>query len=196
VLTFAVLVGNAPRILLQTRLALEPVTDREDGDIYSQLVFIVKSFFFTFIGAMLTPPWGLAALGVTVGAALLPMRLPGAWLTAWMLRLPAEHRGILSVAVPRGLAAGVLATLPAAAGVPGTQVLPNVVFPTVVTTILVFTVGFRLVRRGPGRDGGGLEPPAVPASEPMADRGTPPWDGSMSCSLWPRFGPGLRDPSA
>ncbi len=169
VLTSAVLVGNASWILRKARIRVEPVAAAEDGDIYSQLVFIVKSFFFTFIGAMLGPPRGLAALGLVLGLALLPVRLPGAWLTSRLLRLPPEESGIVSVAVPRGLAAGVLATLPAAAGIPGTQGLSGVVFPAVVTTILVFTVGFRLVRRGRGPRDGGVDAPVAPGAGPPDD---------------------------
>ncbi len=173
VLTFAVLVGNASWILRKAKLAVEPVADVEDGDIYGQLDFIVKSFFFTFIGAMLGPPWGFAVLGLILGLALLPVRLPGAWLTAVWLRLPRGERDVVSVSVPRGLAAGVLATLPAAAGVAGTEVLPAVVFPAVVTTILVFTVGFRLARRGRGPRDGGEGAPASPDAESPADAAAP-----------------------
>ena len=68
----------------------------------------------------------------------------------WML---ARSFGIALVA------AGVLATLPASAGVPGTQTLPIAVFACVFTTILAFAVGFPLARRGVAA--GVAEAPAV-----------------------------------
>lgn len=167
VLTFAVLVGNAEWILARAGYA-GPAMD--DGpDFHGQLVFLVKSFFFTFIGAMLGPPIGLAVLGVAIGLALLPARLPAARLVGGMLRLPPAERGIVGVALPRGLAAGVLATLPAAAGVPGTESLPAVVFPAVVTTILVFSIGFPMVRRR-----------AAPASAPAAGDAAGPAEGATA----------------
>jgi cell volume regulation protein A len=147
VLTFAILSGNAAWVGRRLRLAMDLEPEQDGRDFHGSLVFIVKSFFFTFIGAMLGPPWGFAVLGVLVGLLLLPSRLPGAWFAAWTLRLSPEGRGIVAVSLPRGLAAGVLATLPVAAGIPGTAVLPVVVFPAVVTTILVFAVAFPLVRR-------------------------------------------------
>jgi len=174
VLTFAVLVGNASWILGRVGLASQPLPERDDHDFHGQLVFIVKSFFFTFIGAMLGPPWGLAILGFLIGLALLPARVPGVWVTSRAMRLTREQRGIVGVSVPRGLAAGVLATLPAAAGVPGTGGLPAVVFPAVVVSILVFAAGFPYVRRRasePGAMGatsaqGTGDAPAVPGEIP------------------------------
>jgi len=170
VLTFAVLVGNSSWILRRAGLGTDVAGDIEHSDIYGQLVFIVKSFFFTFIGAMLGPPWGLAALGVVMGLALLPARLPGAWLAARALRLDRRGSGLVSVSLPRGLAAGVLATLPAAAGVPGTASLPGVVFPAVIATIVVFAIGFRLAGREEAPEAGAVAP-AGPTGEPAAGGG-------------------------
>ena len=38
--------------------------------IHSQMAFMVKSFFFVFIGAMLGPPWTLVAFGGALGFVL------------------------------------------------------------------------------------------------------------------------------
>ncbi|MFH0902876.1 MAG: hypothetical protein V2A73_19790, partial [Pseudomonadota bacterium] len=59
-----------------------------------------------------------------------------------------QQRKLVIVSLPRGMAAGVLATLPASAGVAGTSQFPTIVFACVLATILVFAVGFPLVRRG------------------------------------------------
>jgi hypothetical protein len=47
------------------------------------MAFIVKSFFFTFIGAMLGPPWGLMALGVVLANVLLAARVPAVPSRTW-----------------------------------------------------------------------------------------------------------------
>jgi hypothetical protein len=77
------------------------------------------------------------------------------------------------------MAAGVLATMPWAAGVPATEDLPNVVFAAALVTILIFAVGFPQARRGMIA----AAPPAVPGpAEPAAARalaapaGSPPPD--------------------
>ena len=171
VLTFAVIVGNAAWVLGRFKLRFDFDLEPDGKDFHGHLVFIVKSFFFTFIGAMLGPPWGLAAFGLLLGLALLPVRLPTARLAAWSLALSRQERGIVAVALPRGLAAGVLATLPHAAGVPGTAILPNIVFPAVVMTILVFSIGFPRVRRGMDAQGGAPSL-GLTAGDDAADRPT------------------------
>lgn len=147
VLAFAVVVGNAGHIGRFARVDARLKLDDDMRGFHSQMVFIVKSFFFTFIGAMLGPPWNLAAAGVLLALVLLLARYPGAWLA--MLRAPLEplQRRIVFLSVPRGVAAGVLATLPVSAGIPKTEELPAVVFACVFATILVFAVGFPLALR-------------------------------------------------
>jgi cell volume regulation protein A len=61
--------------------------------------------------------------------------------------LQPRQRHIVFMSVPRGVAAGVLATLPMAAGLPGMEDLSTVVFACVVGTILIFAAGFPLVMR-------------------------------------------------
>lgn len=147
VLTFAVMVGNAGHIgrlaKVRERLSLE---DDVRG-FHSQMVFIVKSFFFTFVGAMLGRPWGLALAGAVLAVVLLVVRYPGAWLAMLRSKLAPEQRRIVYVSVPRGVAAGVLATLPVSAGIPGTEGLPTVVFACVFGTILIFAALFPLAMR-------------------------------------------------
>jgi cell volume regulation protein A len=186
------MVGNAAWVLGRFKLRFDFDLEPDGKDFHGHLVFIVKSFFFTFIGAMLGPPWGLAILGLVIGLALLPVRLPASWLAGWSLGLSRQERGIVAVALPRGLAAGVLATLPHAAGVPGTAVLPSIVFPAVVMTILVFSFAFPRVRRGAGGLGSGSDAasqPPRPQDAAASDR--PPSPGRYRCRP-ARRPPGLR----
>ncbi len=147
ILTFALVVGNAGSISKALGLSGELSLGDSVQGVHSQIAFIVKSLFFTFIGAMLGPPWGLMALGVLLGGALFAARVPSARLATWRSSLSAKEKQLTIVALPRGMAAGVLATLPASAGIPATEQLPSLVFACVVTTILIFAVGFPLVRR-------------------------------------------------
>ena len=107
---------------------------------------MIKSFFFVFIGAMLGPPWRFILLGVLLGAVLFAARIPGVYLSLLGTKLSPSEKKLAGVAMPRGMAAGVLATLPVSAGVPGTEMLPVVVFACVFTTIMVFAVGFPVLR--------------------------------------------------
>ncbi|MCC6897391.1 MAG: cation:proton antiporter [Polyangiaceae bacterium] len=164
ILAFAVIVGNAKSISARVGLADQHGLGQDVRGFHAQMAFIIKSFFFTFIGAMLGPPVGLIVLGVLLGLLLLVARIPGVLAATLGTNFVAAEKKLIAVSLPRGMAAGVLATLPAAAGVPGTEALPTVVFAAVFTTIVVFAVGFPLARRG-------ARAPPAPAASPEA---TPP----------------------
>lgn len=147
ILTFAVIVGNAR--LFSRRLGM--VTDIDLGmgvrGFHSQMAFIVKSFFFVMIGALLTPPWPLVALGILLAAILYAARVPAVRVATLGSGFAPTQRGLIAVCMPRGLAAGVLATVPMAAGVVATTELPVVVFTCIVATIAIFAVGLPLAGR-------------------------------------------------
>jgi cell volume regulation protein A len=167
ILTVAVILGNAPVLSKKIGLA-EPVElDTSVRGFHRQMAFIIKSFFFVFIGAMLRPPWSLILLGVIFGAVLFASRLPGVMLALLSSDFDRNQKRLAAVAMPRGMAAGVLATLPASAGVPGTEGLPVAVFACVFTTILIFAVGFPIVQRR-------VPTTAEPASYPVPAGGAPP----------------------
>ncbi len=156
VLAFAVVVGNAGHIGRMIKLDTHLELHDDVRGFHSQMVFIVKSFFFTFIGAMLGPPWSLTIAGILLALVLLVARYPGAWLAMLKSPLDTVQRRLVFLSLPRGVAAGVLATLPVAAGVPGTGQLPAVVFACVVGTILIFAAGFPLVMRTPTPQSGAM----------------------------------------
>lgn len=167
ILTMAVLVGNAPALSDIVGLTKSARLSYGVENAHDQLTFIVKSFFFTFIGAMLGPPWAMVGLGCALGVGLFLARLPAVAVGTVGAGLPFAAKGLVGVAMPRGMAAGVLAMLPAQAGVPGTERLPVVVFAAVVTTILVFAVGFPLCKR---------RLPAAPDGTP--DQASPPGEAA------------------
>lgn len=161
ILTLAVVLGNAKSISLKIGLK-EPVElDTSLRGFHKQMAFIVKSFFFVFIGAMLGPPWLLIVTGVGLGVVLIATRVAAVYLATLGSDLTPPERNLAVVSMPRGMAAGVLATLPVSAGIEGTESLPVIVFACVLTSILIFAAGFPFAKRGvptqsdmpPSRDG-------------------------------------------
>ena len=146
ILTAAVIIGNAGGISTKLGMSEPARLDPRLQDFHRHVTFMIKSFFFTFIGMMLGPPWGLMALGAVLGIALLLSRYPAVSIAMAGKAFTPADRGLIWVALPRGMAAGVLAMMPHQAGIPGTETLPTVVFAAVVTTILVFATGFPLMK--------------------------------------------------
>lgn len=151
VLVFSVIVGNADALMRMIGFSLgdKPLElDDTVVTVHTQAAFFIKSFFFTYIGLMLSPPWSLLILGFLVGLSLFVTRIPAVMLVA-RKGFDEGERKLITVSLPRGMAAGVLATLPASEkyAISGTEELPSMVFAAVVTSIGVFAYGFRKVRK-------------------------------------------------
>lgn len=147
IITVAVIVGNAALLSKTIGLAKSARLGRGVENAHDQIAFMIKSFFFTFIGAMLTPPFSLIMVGVLLGLVLLVARVPAVYASTVGAGISSPAKRLVVVCLPRGMAAGVLAMFPAQAGLKDMQDLPVVVFAAVVTTIMVFAGGFPVLRK-------------------------------------------------
>jgi len=89
----------------------------------------------------------LIMLGAVFAVMLLVFRWPAVKLSLWGAGMSRSQQALAAVAIPRGMAAGVLSMMPMQRGLPNTENLVSGVFGGIVFTILLFTVGFALVQR-------------------------------------------------
>lgn len=162
ILAVAVLVGNAPSLGKVFGLTDDARLGQGVQHVHTQLAFIIKSFFFTFIGAMLGPPVTLMVIGALLAVVLLLVRIPVTWFSTLAGHFSPGARALVAITLPRGMAAGVLAMLPHHGGVPDTESFPVVAFSAVVVTIMLFAGAFPVVKARLGPDD------LAPASSPKA----------------------------
>jgi cell volume regulation protein A len=152
VLVASLLIGNASSIvprLFSGAHGLVFTASQTTRVMQDQMAFLIKSFFFFLIGLMFPTDLkqiSLAAVGVLF---LMAMRVPAVLLSSRSMGLAKKEFWFLSAAIPRGLAAGVLATLPMHYGLPGAENLAPVIFAVIVLSVLVFAIGFTIVGRLP-----------------------------------------------
>ena len=147
VLVAALLLGNAttivPRLIPGAHAqAFQP--SAEGRTMQDQITFLIKSFFFVLIGLMFPTEPRAIVLGAAAAFTLLIFRVPAVALAVRGHNPSRKNFMLLVVAMPRGLAAGVLSTLPAQLGLPHTATLSGAVFAAIVTTILIFSLGVTL----------------------------------------------------
>lgn len=139
-LAFGVILGNANglRLPLPGKLAfLRPINlnDTEKA-VFAEAVFLLKTFFFIYIGLSIRlsdPVLVLGGLGLAAAAFIL--RIPVAYLSLEK-SLPKFDISIASVMVPKGLAAAVLASLPLQAGLKAGSTVQDVVYAVVLFSIM------------------------------------------------------------
>jgi potassium/hydrogen antiporter len=152
VLVASLLIGNAssivPRLFPGARgqdfTASETTKVMQD-----QMTFLIKSFFFFLIGLMFPTNLRLIILAAVATLFLFAMRIPAVMIATLNLKLDRKDFWLLNAAMPRGLAAGVVATLPMRFGLPGFENFAPAVFALIVFSVLIFAIFFAVVGRLP-----------------------------------------------
>ena len=125
------IVGNAKSIMERFGRGAGEYDWAQDANaetIRGNMSFIIKSFFFTLIGLMFPISPRLIALGAVAAVLLLLFRIPAVRLSLRGTGLSPRQLRMVDVAIPRGIAAGVLSALPLQYGVPWAENLTPGVF--------------------------------------------------------------------
>ncbi|MCW4003338.1 MAG: cation:proton antiporter [Candidatus Bathyarchaeota archaeon] len=113
----------------------------------AEVAFLIRTFFFVFLGIIFTCSSIMFLIGgIAVSCILILTRLGGVWLVTLKSTLKKE-REIMTVLLTRGLAAAVLATLPAQYGLEYSDLFVSIAVVVIVTTAIVATVGSLLISR-------------------------------------------------
>ena len=153
VLAFGIVLGNGVDLMSRFGIDGRAFTARQ-RDFQGEITFLVRAFFFVYLGVILDPAV-LADTTFLLHGALIVAAIVAARILAARLALAGDgstrgDRGLITFLLPRGLAATVLAGLPAAAGVAGTQNFLAYAFIAVAATNVVSTVAvWAYERRAP-----------------------------------------------
>ncbi|MEX1140040.1 MAG: cation:proton antiporter [Bacteroidota bacterium] len=153
VLTFGIVLGNIGIFnlsWLEERLNLTPIVHNETEKLFfGELVFVVKTFFFVFIGLSVeVSNYSAMAFAITLTGVLLFSRY-----VAVRLSVNKQTSGndalLMSVLVPKGTAAAVLASLPLQMGILGADLIQNLTYGVVTFSILISAGLVYLLERAP-----------------------------------------------
>ncbi|MFQ6025363.1 MAG: cation:proton antiporter [Nitrosopumilaceae archaeon] len=144
-LVFGLMLGNRNRLARYLRLKLPTI--EMDDKMHNQLTFLVRSFFFVFIGL-------LASLGQIeylifgiIAALIIYLARIGVVKISLTKRFSLLDKKVTSAMIPRGLAAAVLATIPLTLGLPNAEAYPQIVFVIILSSVIITTVGMGKARK-------------------------------------------------
>jgi len=134
---------------------------------HSQISFIVKTFFFAYLGLMITFDEPNVILpSIILSLMLLVVRCMVVPLISIRKRSSLADKGILATMLPRGLCAAVVAEVAASSGIAHARLYPDIVIVVIVTTVIIAAVGIPLFARttaqedsNTGRKGGASDSP-------------------------------------
>ena len=118
--------------------------DTIDNSLHNQVTFLVRAFFFVFVGLLASFAqleyviFGIvAAIAIYIGRIIITKSV----LVRGFSKL---DKKVTSVMIPRGLAAAVLATFPLSMGLPNAEAYPQIIFFVVLTSVIITTIGLGL----------------------------------------------------
>ena len=152
-LVFGLMLGNKKYLLKKLRIKLPEHTI--DNSLHTQVTFIVRAFFFVFVGLLAS--FGqfeyvifgiIAAIAIYIGRIVITH-------TALVRGFSKLDKKVTSVMIPRGLAAAVLATIPLTMGLQNGEAYPQIVFFILLTSVIITTIGLGSAKKIPPPEGSG-----------------------------------------
>jgi cell volume regulation protein A len=112
---------------------------------HSQMSFIVKTFFFAYLGLMITfDEPSVIVPSIILSLALLVVRCIVVPIISIGNRSLLANKGILATMLPRGLSAAVVAEIAASSGIANARLYPEMVIVVIATTVITSAVGIPL----------------------------------------------------
>ncbi len=133
---------------LNKYLPAEPVLLNETEKVFfSEIVFLLKTFFFVYIGISIRfDNLLILGLGFLIAVILYLLRFPVVKLTAGNSIQEAD-KVTMSIMIPKGLAAAVLAGIPLQKGIAGGQIIQDLTYSIILISILITSVMIPLLGR-------------------------------------------------
>ncbi len=168
-LVFGLMLGNKQHFARYLKFRLPRIESNDS--MHSQLTFLVRSFFFVFVGLLASfgqIEYIVFGILATVAIYIGRMAVVRTTLTRRFSRLDKSVTGVM---IPRGLAAAVLATLPITYGLPNAEAYPQIIFFIILSSVIMTTVGLGRAKKIPppeSREGGYIkEPPDDGGDQPQ-----------------------------
>ena len=164
-LVFGLMIGNKRHLSRILRFKAPRI--EMDDPTHNQLTFLVRSFFFVFVGLMATfgqIEYMIFGIVITVAVYIGRAGIVKAVLTKRFSKL---DKSVTNSMIPRGLAAAVLATYPITMGLPNAEAYPQMIFFIILSSVIITTIGLGKSKKIPPPDSiqGGFVKPADDSSD-------------------------------
>ena len=158
-LVFGIILGNGVDVARFLRIKRTVEIHDMMKKFHSQMSFLIKTFFFVYLGLMLTfDEPDVLVVGVVLSFALLFVRYIVVLFSSIGSRTMFKSSGFLATMLPRGLSAAVVAEVVVVAGIVNASAYPDIIMVVIVATVIIAAIGIPIFAR--------KAPPEVPKLEP------------------------------
>jgi cell volume regulation protein A len=146
-LVFGMVLANSESIFQLIKKAPSAIMDDSFRTLEAEIVFLIKAFFFVYLGLIVAfPTVSYILLTLMISVLLLGVRSVAVLATTIGSELSKE-KGSMSVIYGRGLAAAILSVLPAQYGLPNAGLYSTLTLMVIVLTAIVTSIGSTKFRR-------------------------------------------------
>ena len=150
-LAFGITIGNIESIKLPKfgkPLAGNPVGLSEtEKAFFTEASFLLKTFFFIYLGISLQfSSTGIILIGILITFIAFALRIPAVKIAVGR-SFSTKEAALMSVMIPKGLAAAVLASIPAQEGISGGELIRDVTYMVILISIVATSVIIPLLER-------------------------------------------------
>lgn len=142
-LMFGLVLGNSATLSRMLKLKHVMKLDPMLKTFQSEITFFIRSFFFVFMGIVATMNMTYALFGVVIALLIIAVRPAVVTMSTTGMKVEKEEFKMMSIMVPRGLAAAVLAQIPKNVGIPGGDIFINIAFAVIFASVIYTTIAFK-----------------------------------------------------
>lgn len=149
-LAFGLILGNGVEVARFLHIKRTVEIHKMMKKFHSQMSFLIKTFFFVYLGLMITfDEPDVVLIGIILSLALLFVRYFVVLITSIGSGTLSKNRGFLTTMLPRGLSAAVVAEVVVATGIANASNYPNIIMIVIVATVIISAVGIPMFARKP-----------------------------------------------
>lgn len=153
-LVFGLVLGNGIRIPKLFTIRRTVAATEIMKKFHSQISFFIKTFFFIYLGLIMTfnEP-RLIILSLILSLLLLFVRYLVVLISSLGNKTLLANKGLLTTMFPRGLSAAVLAQIVVTSGIPNASIYPDIIIAIILFTVMISAIGIPVfARRAQGKE--------------------------------------------
>ncbi len=142
-LFFGLIIGNSRIFLGILKSKRRFSVDSTFISFQNEISFFIRSFFFVFLGIIITINYDYIIYGIAISSILFVTRLAAVEISCIRMKMTSYEKNVMRIMAPRDLTSAVVAQLPFIYGLKNAAAFSNIVFVVIVVSVVytsVFTV--------------------------------------------------------
>jgi len=143
-LIFGLVLGNSVAFSRMFKLRKRYRTNKLLKRFQTEITFFVRSFFFVYLGLIISIDFVYLLYGVLITVLALFIRFFVVQISTFKMSITKVEKNVMRIMFPRGLAAAVLAQMPLTYGIAGGDIFLNISFTVIFLSVLLTAVFTRI----------------------------------------------------